>query len=369
MRWHNLKTFDWSLYIIPILLITIGIATIYTITYASEGNSLAISQGIFAAIGLVLMFGLTFVDYRLFKGLSLPIYIIGLLFLLILVVKPFSTLPFVVESFGATRWIYFGFFQFQPSEFFKFVLIITLASYLSTHKNNMRWWHIVGVIGMTAVPVLMTLKQPDLGTASVLVVIMVAMLMAAKLSKIYYAVLGGMAAVMTPISWFFLKDYQRERLATFLNPGSDPLGTGYNVTQSMIAVGSGGVYGRGLGQGSQSQLNFLPVAHTDFIFAGFAEASGFIGAFVLIVLFMILFMRILGVARTAKDDFGMFLAVGVAAMILFQVFVNIGMNVAIMPVTGIPLPFVSSGGTALFVTMMAVGILQSVYLRHKKITF
>jgi rod shape determining protein RodA len=175
--------------------------------------------------------------------------------------------------------------------------------------------------------------------------------------------------VMAPLAWFMMRDYQRERLMVFLNPQHDPTGSGYNVLQSIIAVGSGGLTGRGFGEGPQSQLNFLPVAHTDFVFAGFAEATGFIGAIVLIAILVLLFTRLLNVARASKDEFGMFLAVGSATMILFQMFVNIGMNISLMPVTGIPLPFVSYGGTSLVINFMLIGIIQSIYLRHKKITF
>lgn len=369
MNFKRWQMVDWSLYVVPLILLTLGIATIYTVSFINRGSELARDQAVFAGIGVVLMVMLTFLDYRILKSLVLPIYFVGLILLAILVVPPLDHSTLVVTSFGATRWINLGFFQLQPSEFFKIVLILTLASYLSDKRANMKWWHVLGAIFMTVVPVLLILKQPDLGTAIVLLVIMLAMLIVASLPKLYYYLFGAGALISTPLVWFLLKEYQRQRLVTFFDPGKDPLGAGYNVLQSLIAVGSGGLSGRGFGQGSQSQLNFLPVAHTDFIFAGFAEATGFVGAFVLIALYLLLFMRTVVIAKVAKDDFGMFLAMGVGAMLLFQVFVNIGMNIAIMPVTGIPLPFMSSGGTALIVIFMLLGILQSIYIRHKKITF
>jgi rod shape determining protein RodA len=369
LKYRRWLTFDWSLYIIPILLVATGIATIYTVSFVSKGSSLAVSQFTNAILGIIAMLVLTFVDYRIYKGLVIPIYIVGIILLAILVIPPLNQLPFVIKTMGAARWINLGFFQLQPSEFFKPILILALGAYLSNIRSEIKVKHVIFAIILTALPVLMTLKQPDLGTSLVLIVILGAMLIMAGLPRIYYWVLASLSSLMVPIGWLTLRDYQKARLVTFLNPSHDPLGAGYNVMQSMIAVGSGGLTGRGFGQGSQSQLNFLPVAHTDFIFAGFAEATGFVGTFLLILFLGVLFYRVIAIGKVAKDDFGMFIASGVAAMMIFQIFVNIGMNIALMPVTGIPLPFVSYGGTALIILFSLMGILQSIYLRHKKITF
>ncbi len=368
MRFRFLRTFDWPLYIIPLLLVIVGVAVIYTISYIDRGNGLAITQALFALVGLGFMAAFTFIDYRLWRGLIIPLYILGLFLLAIVAFKIFPGI-LVIGAFGASRWINLGFFNLQPSELFKLILIITLAGFFATNREDLRFWHIMIAIMITALPVALTLKQPDLGTASVLIVILLAMLFAQKLPKLYYLMLGSLGAILLPVGWFLLRDYQKERIFTFFQPERDPLGAGYNVLQSMIAVGSGGITGMGFGEGSQSQLNFLPVAHTDFIFAGLAEITGFIGCLALIALFFVLFIRIIGIARLAKDDFGMYIAIGVAAMLLFQVFVNIGMNIALIPVTGIPLPYLSYGGTSLIVGLMAIGILQSIFLRHKKITF
>lgn len=370
MKFRRFQTIDWFIYLIPILLVITGIATIYTVSYISKGSSLAMAQVESAIISIPLMIILTFFDYRLLRTLIIPIYIIGIIFLAFLIVPGLKSLPFVITTMGATRWIDLKFTQLQPSELFKPILIMSLAAYFAKYRQNINVKVVLGALAIAGLPIVMTLKQPDLGTAMVLVIILVASLIAANLKRIYYLVMGLGTLILMPIMWFFaLHDYQKERLLVFLDPQRDPSGSGYNVLQSIIAVGSGGLTGRGFGQGPQSQLNFLPVAHTDFIFAGFAEATGFVGALVLISVMVLLFVRIINVARASKDDFGMFIATGAAAMIFFQTFVNIGMTISLMPVTGIPLPFVSYGGTSLMINFMLMGILQSIYLRHKKITF
>jgi rod shape determining protein RodA len=203
----------------------------------------------------------------------------------------------------------------------------------------------------------------------VIFVLLLVMLAFSKAPKIIFAVILGTLLILAPIGWHFLKTYQKERIITFINPSSDPYGSGYNVTQAKITVGSGGLLGQGIGKGTQIQLNFLPVAHTDFIFASTAEALGFIGSTILLILFGFLVIRIFSLAHKAKDSFGFYLAIGWGFVLLFQVFVNVGMNLGIMPVTGIPLPFVSSGGSSMFTNMAAIGIMQSIYLRHRRISF
>jgi len=193
----------------------------------------------------------------------------------------------------------------------------------------------------------------------------VAMLFASQIRKIYLIIAIVILAALSPLGWHFLQDYQKDRVVAFINPAADPQGAGYNVSQSKIAIGSGGLWGRGLGKGSQSQLNFLPVAHTDFIFAGAAEATGFFGSFFLLGLLAFLMVRVATVAKMARDDFGMYLSVGIGTVFLFQSLVNIGMNMGIMPVTGIPLPFVSHGGSSMLSNFAGIGILQSIYMRHK----
>lgn len=356
------KTIDWTLYIVPILLTTAGVVVIYSLTYYNNRIYLTYNQIVYAAIGLILMIALTFIDYRNFKALAPYLYLIGTLLLV-------AVLFFGDRIFGAARWLDLRVFQLQPSEIFKFCLIIVLARYFSDKMGKIRIKDLLFFGGLMALPIILVGRQPDLGTLVVLIFIALVILVAAKPSRKQLLILGLILIILTITSWFFLKDYQKQRIYTFMNPQSDQFGAGYNVNQAMIAVGSGGLWGRGLGHGPQSQLNFLPVAHTDFIFAGLAEAGGFAGASVVIILFTLFVTRIVNIAAISKDHFGLLLAVGFSAMFLFQFLINIGMNLGIMPVTGIPLPFVSHGGTALIMSFIGVGILQSIYLRHKRISF
>lgn len=352
---------DWSLFLVPILLSTFGIIIIFSITYGSA-STIAVDQIVFTILGLAAAISLTIVDYRLLKGLYLFIYFISLALLVLVLVLGFS-------SFGATRWINLYFFQLQPSEVFKLVTIIFLAKLLTDWGRDLTWQRIVIIVVSIGLPLGLILIQPDLGSASVVFIITLLLLAFSPFKKLYLVIALAVMIALTPVAWHFLKPYQKHRIEAFINPKIDPQGTGYNVSQSKIAIGSGGIWGTGLGKGSQSQLNFLPVAHTDFIFAGTAEATGFIGSIFLFLLLAYLVIRVINVAKIAKDDFGMYLALGIGIMFLFQILVNVGMNLGIMPVTGIPLPFVSYGGSAMLLNMACIGILQSIYLRHRKISF
>jgi len=218
---------------------------------------------------------------------------------------------------------------------------------------------------LVGAPLFLVAKQPDLGTTIVVVTIFLSLFFFWPISR--RVKIGAVVVLLAllPLSWTLLQDYQQNRIYTFINPGRDPYGAGYNVIQSLIAVGSGGLTGRGLGNGPQSQLNFLPVAHTDFIFAGWAEATGFVGAMGLLLALAFLNWRIYRIASVAKDAYGRYLAIGFGAMISVQIAVNIGMNLGLAPVTGIPLPFVSHGGTALVVDFIMLGVMQSIYIRHR----
>lgn len=356
----NLKFgFDWSLFILPVLLAISGIVVIYSISYGGP-TTIAVDQAIYLALGLVIAVAISFFDYRTLKGLYLILYIIGILLLILVLFIGSST-------FGATRWINLGIFQLQPSEIFKYISIIFLAKFLSD-MQEVNWKKIVWLIAAIAGPMILILFQPDLGTTSVIFITLIVLLFVSPVRKIYLISALAVLIALSPIGWHFLKTYQKNRVVAFINPAADPQGAGYNVSQSKIAIGSGGLWGRGLGKGSQSQLNFLPVAHTDFIFAGAAEATGFAGSLFLLGLLLFLLIRIVAIAKLARDDFGMFLSIGIGTVYLFQSLVNIGMNIGIMPVTGIPLPFVSYGGSSMLANFAAIGILQSIYMRHK-ITF
>jgi len=351
---------DWSLFILPLVLSSIGIAVIFSITYGSSGH-LALGQIAFTLIGLAIAVALTFVDYRTLKGLYLILYIIGLALLIIVLFIGNRTL-------GATRWINLFVFQLQPSEIFKVIILIVLAKCFSDWQQ-ITLKHILLVLVLVGIPVFLIVRQPDLGTASVIIIGLLTVLFLSPIKKIYIAVALAIILALSPLGWHFLKPYQKQRIESFVNPAADPHGAGYNVSQAKIAVGSGGLWGEGLGKGSQSQLNFLPVAYSDFIFAGTAEAIGFMGSLVLIILLIALVSRIFFVASHAKDSFGMYLSASLGTVMLFQILVNIGMNLGIMPVTGIPLPFVSYGGSAMLTNFAAIGILQSIYIRHRKISF
>ncbi len=361
--WRN---FDWILAGITSLLVTIGLVVIYATSLKDAGTVAPAdvrNQMVYAVLGLVALVVVARIDYHAWGKFTTWLYF-GSLTLLVIVRFAGKT------ALGGQRWINLGLFQLQPSELSKFVLIIVLAKFFSERYEQMdRVSNLFISLAYVLVPFGLVLAQPDLGTGMVLLVIWVAMVLATPVRKVW---LGGMAAgalALLPIVYRVIKPYQRERISTFLNPAANPLGSGYNVVQSTIAVGSGQLFGRGLGAGSQSQLNFLPSQHTDFIFAVLAEKLGFVGAVMLLGLFTGLLVRGATIAWRSRDRFGMFLALGIVAMILFHMFINVGMNIGIMPVTGIPLPFVSYGGTSLLVGMMAIGMLESIATRRKKIEF
>lgn len=356
------RSLDWPLLIVPILLMLFGIAVIYTITFPTVQFSLARSQIIFALLGLFVGLFLMLLDYRNWQSLAFFFYFIGLILLIMV-------LLFGAKTFGAARWIDLGFFQLQPSEIMKLILIFILAKSLALWTGKMTLMRLFAYIVIAGIPIGLVLRQPDLGTAGVLVAISLGMLIYSKLSFRWWLAMGLITLLLSPLAYVNLHEYQKNRLKVFFSPQHDTSGQGYNVRQAAIAIGSGGLIGQGLGQGSQSQLNFLPVAHTDFIFAGLAEATGLIGSVIILILFIVLVNRVLRTAGLAKDEFGAFLALGVAVMFTFQIIVNIGMNLGLVPVTGITLPFISYGGTSLIVSLASVGILQSVYVRHKQITF
>lgn len=368
----KLKLLDIALIIIPIILVVLSVALIYSLVFTSEDKILAFRQGLFALIGIGLMVGVIFIDYRSFKSLWWVFYLIALI--LLVIVDLFGHV-----AGGAMRWINLGFFQLQPSEVAKIALIISQASFFSNRVGNLRAKDFVWSLILFSIPFILILKEPDLGTAIVVVFIFFVMLFYSRLSKRQFIILILSLLVLSSafvLSVFnikpygqLLKPYQRSRVEVFLNPNLDPYGQGYNIRQAQITLGSGGLLGHGLGQGSQSQLKFLPKPHTDFIFAGIAEAIGFVGSVLVIIIYGYMIVRIISIAGTAKDNFGMLVSVGVASMFLFQATVNIGMNLGLLPVTGIPLPFLSNGGTSLIVSFFSLGIVQSIYIRRKESSF
>lgn len=334
------------MFLVSLLLIILGTTVIYT----SNAN-LAIQQALFATIGTLGYFGLKFFDYRLLKLFSRHIYIAICLLLLIVFFLG-------IETRGSIRWIPLGFFNLQPSELAKLGLILVLSHFWSTRLPT--WKNIFLSLGILGIPALMVFRQPDLGTTLTLVSIWISIIFAANLSFFKAAILIGVSTLLTPLVWSLLKTYQKVRLLSFLYPARDPLGVGYNVIQSTIAVGSGEIFGRGLGRGTQSRLQFLPEFRTDFIFAFIAEELGFLGSFIVLSLYSILFILLFRSLFRSFDKFGELIIVGVAGMFFFQIVVNIGMNIGIMPITGITLPFLSYGGSSIITSLLSLGIVDSI---------
>jgi len=351
---------DWSLYLVPLILAILGIVIIFSVTYTTK-PTLVYSQIVYLILGFGVAIFLTLLDYRILRGVSFFLYLVILALLVIVLI-------FGSRTLGANRWLDFGFFQLQPSEIGKLIVLLFLARVFS-EREAMHFREILLILAIVGVPIILILFQPDFGTAMVIFIELIILLFFSNIRKII--LVGILAGVMVcaPIGWHFLKGYQKDRIYTFINPSGDPYGSGYNVTQAKITVGSGGLWGQGIGKGTQIQLNFLPVAHSDFIFASTAEAIGFVGSSILIILLIFLCVRVITISRVSKDSFGFYFAIGWGMILLFQIMVNVGMNLGIMPVTGIPLPFVSSGGSSMLTNMAAIGILQSIYLRHRRITF
>lgn len=357
--WRGL---DWWLFLLPLLLVGVGVAMIASLTYGTPRVSLAINQGVYAGIGFGLMLLVSRFDYRNWRALTLSLY--GLVLGLLVAVDQFG-----VTVFGAKRWLdIFGIFNLQPSELAKLALIFVLGRFFAD-RDELLWRDYLVACALIGLPIGLVLSQPDLGTAVILGLVAASLFIAGGVPRKVLAAFVGVGLAALPLAWQFLAPYQKSRVLTFLYPAADPYGAGYNVLQALIAVGSGGLIGRGLGQGSQSQQEFLPVAHTDFIFAGIAEATGLLGSLVVIGFLTFLVLRVIRVASLARDQFGYYLAIGMAVLLFFQIAINIAMNIGLAPVTGIPLPFVSHGGTALITNFLMIGILQNILLRHKKIAF
>lgn len=361
------KTFDIWLLLLPLFLAVVGSVVIYSITIQTVGSLLATKQVIYLILGFILYFVFALLDYRSLKSWASAIYLVSVGSLLLV--------PFLGKTvFGAQRWIDLGFFQFQPSELAKLALIMVLALLFTDKVGKVHVRRLVASLIIVLIPTFLILAQPDLGSAITVVLLGLGIIMHTGLSgKQWWGMALGLILIImvAMLAWFqvgafsgLIKDYQRERVMTFINPEADPAGAGYNILQATIAIGSGGVLGQGLGFGSQSQLNFLPVAHADFIFAAIAESWGFAGSAIILLVYVALVLRILATASLARDDFSMLFCVGVAVLLLVQLVINVGMNLQLMPVTGLTLPLVSSGGSSIIVVLMSLGIVQSIFIRN-----
>jgi len=317
-------------------------------------------QMTFSLIGLAVMVVVATFNYRRLRAWAFPLYLGGLA-LLIAVLSPLGA-----SAKGAQRWINVGFFQLQPSEFMKLAVLVALAYFLSERRGHPAAGAVVGACALVLVPAVLIFKQPDLGTLLVLMALLLTMLVVGgtRARTMFVILLLGVSSVIGILHTHVLKDYQLARLTAFLDPSADKQRTGYNLDQARIAVGSGQLTGKGLFTGTQTNLDFVPEVQTDFIFTAVGEELGFVGSVVLLGLFAIFLWRGLRIAMLSKDLFGTMLAAGVVAMLAFQMFINIGMTIGVSPITGIPLPFVSYGGSSIVTTYIATGLLLNVHMRR-----
>ncbi|HEX9502755.1 MAG TPA: rod shape-determining protein RodA [Patescibacteria group bacterium] len=360
---NNFRYFDIYIFGSSLLLLVLGLLMIYSTTLESPVNLLT-RQLVYAILGFFCMFALAFFDYRKLKSLTPILYVV--------IVAALVFVWFVgLQIRGSSRWIDLGIFRIQPAEFAKLVIVIIMAKFFDQSGEKLKdIRYVILCVLYVAIPAGLVLIEPDLGSALVIFFTWFAMLLFSKINKKHLAGLLLVGLVLSSFSWFFvIKDYQKTRIYTFINPSYDPKGAGYNVLQSIIAVGSGSITGRGVGRGLQSQLKFLPERQTDFIFASTAEELGLFGSTFIIGLFGVIFFRLIKATRHARDNFGMYLALGIFFMFLVQVVINIGMNTGLLPVTGIPLPFLSYGGSSLITTMLALGLVQSIVARQKALRF
>lgn len=356
--YRTLRDFDWALLIVTFVICAIGVLQIFSATLDTPWRDAWWKQIIWIGFGLVLMWGITLVDYHTLLGRVPVLYGLSLAGLI-------ATFFIGRSAFGARRWIVVGGVRLQVSEFVKLVIILLIAWYLSDLKNDKLEARDLLKLGvLVALPMVLVLKQPDLGTALTYLPVLVVGVILAGLRWQHAAAIVVALALTLPVGYAFLKDYQKARLLSFIDPSRDPKGSGYQVIQSEIAVGSGGIWGQGVTRGTQTQLRFLPVPHTDFIFSAFAEEHGFVGVVVVLGLYFLLLMQVVQNAQMAPDRAGMYLCMGVAALLLFHVLVNVGMVVGRMPVTGIPLPLMSSGGSNIWSVFLMLGLVNNVRLRR-----
>ena len=360
------RAYDLQLTTYVALLGAIGLIMAYT--NSIEAGESALDSGttftralMWSGLGMVVFVLATLFDYRWLKTLAWPIYFVNLGLLAF-------TLSFGGGVGDSSRWVSVGPLTFQFSELAKILMITVLASYLGNREGRLdSMWSILGACLLMGPPWVLVMMQPDLGTSLVLLAILAGMLFMSGAS-LRWLLVGGLAALAAiPLAWsYVLRDYQKDRILSFLNPTADTQGAGWQVLQSQITVGSGGLLGTGLTNGTQARGEFLPVQESDFVFAVLAQELGFIGALVVFVLFAALLWRILSSAWHSRDPFGTLFGAGLAAMLLFQAFVNVGMVIGIMPVTGIPLPFISNGGSSLVTLAIGLGIVQSINIRQHR---
>ncbi|MBI5530159.1 MAG: rod shape-determining protein RodA [Candidatus Doudnabacteria bacterium] len=361
---NRFKYFDIPLLTATLLLALAGISILYSTTLSEDSNTLFYKQLIFLGIGFGGFLFLSFFNYRTLAKANRVIYVVMVGLLLYLEI--FGS---IVR--GGRRWIDLGFFTFQPAEFVKLVVILGLARMLYLKRGQINsFTTLVWSLAYALVPAGLVILEPDLGSAIIILSLWLGIIMLSPIKKKFLVYLFISFVIISGLTWkFFLKEFQRDRIMVFINPELDPRGKGYNVKQATIAVGSGEFSGRGLGKGVQSQHKFLPERQTDFIFAASSEEIGFLGSMSLLGLFFFLLMRLYMIMKKAKDDLGMYIAGGILFFFFFHVIINVGMNIGLLPVTGIPLPFVSAGGSSLIVSLSALGVAQNIAIQSKALRF
>jgi len=342
---------DGLLLVILLALMVVGLA----VSYSASGGNVAVVKGqlVRIGIGLLLMVMVAQLPAHFFYRLAPLLFLFGLLLLV--------AVEFAGDvGKGAQRWLDLGIMRFQPSELSKLIVPLMIARYLSERPQPLPWIYLAGALLLIALPVALILRQPDLGTALLVMASGLAVIFFAGISWRLMATGTGLALAMIPVVWHFMHDYQRRRVLTLMDPSSDPLGAGYHIIQSTIAIGSGGVYGKGWMNGTQAHLDFLPESSTDFIFAVFAEEFGLVGCAALLILYLLLLLRGLQISVTAGDGFGRLMAGAIVAIFFFYVVVNIGMVAGVLPVVGVPLPLISYGGSSLVTLLLGFGVLMAI---------
>jgi rod shape determining protein RodA len=357
-----IQYFDWGLLGLAALIGCIGLLTLYSAVTAETPTPqkiLFFKQALWFSIGLLAMVTAFLFNYKILDRWAQPIYFACILLLI-------AVLFFGKYVGGSRRWLIIGPLSFQPSELVKIAVILSLAHYYSKDAKTRGFTlrELIRPLMLTLLPVILIGMQPDLGTAGLLVLIAASITVFVKIERRSFIYLIASGAVLVPLIWFFLKEYQKKRILVFLDPDRDPLGAGYHIIQSKIAIGSGMLSGKGFLKGTQNALSFLPEEHTDFIFSVLAEEWGFLGSVTLVFLFLILIFWGLTVAHGCREPFGTIVAVGITGMIFWQVFINIGMSMGLMPVVGVPLPFVSYGGSSVLTTAIGIGLLLNVSMRR-----
>lgn len=357
------KIFKYNLLIgiVSIIIVTFGLINLYSATNTTVySGSLFWHQLIFVIIGIIVMIILTIIDYKKLELIVYPSYLFAILLLILVLFLGYSVS-------GARRWLAFGGLRIQPSEFMKLIMVLVLGKYFSKTRNivgySLRDLFYPFVLAL--IPALLIIIEPDLGTGLLLLMIVFSIFLFVKIKKSLIITMIIVGSVSLPLAYKFgLKDYQKRRVITFIDPSTDPKGAGYNSIQSKIAVGSGRLIGKGYMKGTQSQLNFLPEHHTDFIFSVFAEEHGFLGSLVLLILYALMLISGVRIAYKAGDKLGALIAVGLTSIFFWHILINIGMVLGMLPVVGVTLPFMSYGGTSIITFFAMVGILQSISIRR-----